>query len=117
MGQYMLSVHGAENDEVPAPEEMEAAYQAVDLFNKQLQASGSWIFAGGLHPVDTASVISAHEGDVVVTDGPFMETNEHLGGFWIVSADDFDAALEIAELASQACRSPVEVRPFQDGPE
>jgi hypothetical protein len=75
------------------------------------------VFAGGLHPVDTATVVATVGDDVLLTDGPFAESKEHLGGFWVIKADDLDTALDLARQASTACMAPVEVRPFQDEPE
>ena len=73
--------------------------------------------AGGLHPADTATVVRVDGGEVMTTDGPFAETKEQLGGFWVVTAADLDAALALAARAATACRAPVEVRPFQGEPE
>lgn len=89
-------------------------YKQVDAYNADLQASGAWVFAGGLHPADTATVVRVTDGEVVTTDGPFAETKEQLGGFWVVKAPDLDAALALAAKGSEACGAPVEVRPFQD---
>lgn len=117
MTQYLLSVHN-EGLEYPdmSPEDMERAYAQVDAFNADLQASGSWVFAGGLHAPSTATVVESRDGEVVTTDGPYAEAKEFLGGFWVVEASDLDAALAIAADASAACEGPVEVRPFQDEP-
>jgi hypothetical protein len=117
MKQYLLAVHMVEGDPVPSGEQMQRAYKAVDDFNRGLQESGAWVFAGGLLPPDTATVVRAQGGKVVTTDGPFAETREQLGGFWVIKAPDLDAALEIAARGSEACGNPVEVRPFQDEPE
>jgi hypothetical protein len=114
MAQYMLSVHMVEGAPVPSDAEMAQAYQDVDAFNAELQSSGAWVFGGGLHPATTATVVRYQDGDLLTTDGPFAETKEQLGGFWVVRAPDLDAALQLAGRASQACRNPVEVRPFQD---
>src|SRR5438105_6804674 len=114
MPQYMLSVHHDFGSAPPSEEEMQKSYAQVDVFNVELQASGSWVFAGGLHPPAIATTVDATAGDVVVTDGPYAETKEYLGGFWIISAPDLDAALEWARKGSAACMGPVEVRPFQD---
>lgn len=114
MVQYLLSVHSTEADTDPSPEVMERMYAQVDTFNQEVMASGNWVFGGGLHPVTTATVVDATGADVVTTDGPFVESKEHLGGFWIVQADNLDEALELARRASEACENPVEVRPFQD---
>ncbi len=114
MTQYLLSVHDpASGRREMADADMQAAYAAVDTFNTDLQAGGSWVFAGGLEEPTTATVVDATGSDVLVTDGPYAETKEQLGGFWVVEAPDLDAALEIARRASVACREPVEVRPFQ----
>jgi hypothetical protein len=118
MKQYLLSVHYVEGVEQPSPEEMQPRYQAVDVFNDKLKANGNWVFAGGLHTPDVATVVDNTGAQVVTTDGPFAEAKEHLGGFWVVMADDLDAALALAAEGSQACGGPVEVRPFhQDPPE
>ena len=113
MAQYLLSVHTDFDAEPPAPEIMERAFKAVDAFNAEVMASGSWVFAGGLHPPSTATVVRASDGEVLTTDGPYAETKEQLGGFWIVDVADLDAALELAARGSEACGGPVEVRPFQ----
>ena len=117
MRQYLLAVHMVEGQPVPAEEDVQRAYKAVDDFNRGLQESGAWVFAGGLLPPDTATVVRAAGGKVVTTDGPFAETKEQLGGFWVIQAPDLDVALEIAARGSQACGNPVEVRPFQDLPD
>jgi hypothetical protein len=116
MAQYLLAVHMVEGEPVPPPEEVERIFADVDAFNDELKAAGAWVFAGGLHPADTATVVRVHDGEVLTTDGPFAETKEQLGGFWIVTAPDLDAALALAARGSAACRGPVEVRPFQDEP-
>ncbi len=115
MTQYLLSVHMVEGDPVPSPEEIREMYAAVDVFNDELKAGGAWVFAGGLHPADTATVVRVAGGEVTTTDGPFAEAKEQLGGFWVVDAADLDAALALAAKGAAACRGPVEVRPFQDG--
>ena len=112
---YMMSVHMVEGEELPPPEEMQVEFDRVAVFNAKLQEQGAWVFGGGLHSVDTATVVDASKGgDVLTTDGPFAEAKEHIGGFWAISAPDLDAALKWAAEASAACRRPVEVRPFQD---
>ena len=111
MTQYMLSVIHGELDY--NDEEMSRIAAGVEAFNAKLQADGSWVFAGGLEPPSAATMVDATGKDVAITDGPFAETKEHLGGFWVVEAPDLDAALKIGAEASQACALPVEVRPFQ----
>jgi hypothetical protein len=118
MTQYMLSVYMVEGAPVPSQEDMQKAYADVDAFNNEIQRSGHWVFGGGLHPANTATVVKAGaNGDVLTTDGPFAETKEQLGGFWVISAKDLDEALALASRATVACQAPVEVRPFQDEPE
>ncbi|MCU1495171.1 MAG: hypothetical protein JWO62_2935 [Acidimicrobiaceae bacterium] len=116
MTQYLLAVHTVEGEVAP-PEVMEQAYKDVDAFNSELRATGAWVFAGGLHPADTATVVRVKDGDVVTTDGPFAETKEQLGGFWVIEAPDLDAALAWAAKGAAACKQAVEVRPFQEMPE
>ena len=115
MTQYLLSVHHDGSDVYVDEAQMQQAFAQVDAFNTELQASGSWVFAGGLTAPLDATVVDASTGDVVVTDGPFAESKEQLGGFWVVEAPDLDAALAIAKKGSAACMGPVEVRPFQGG--
>ena len=85
---------------------------AIDVFNDQLVADGHWVFAGGLGSTDNATVIDNRHGKAVFTDGPFVETKEHLAGFWIIEAPDLDVALRLAAEGSLACNRKVEVRPF-----
>jgi hypothetical protein len=93
--------------------DMQAAYAAVGVFNEELQSSGAWVFAGGLHPPSSATVVRVVDGETMLTDGPYAETKEQVGGFWVIEAADLDAALAIAAKGSVACANPVEVRPFQ----
>jgi hypothetical protein len=116
MKQYLLSVHMVEGDPQPSPAEVQVMYKDVDAFNEKLQKQGSWVFAGGLHPANTATVVRVQNGEVLTSDGPFAESKEQLGGFWVVNAPDLDAALALAAEGAAACRGPVEVRPFQDEP-
>ena len=114
MTQYMLSViHPEEGPEMPEDVDIQEVYGKVDAFNKELKERGSWVFAGGLEPPSAATVVDATGSDVLTTDGPYAETKEQLGGFWIVEAPDLDAALDIAKKGSAACMGAVEVRPFQ----
>jgi hypothetical protein len=93
---------------------MQRTYEDVAAFNAELQSAGAWLFAGGLHPPSTATVVRVKDGGVLTTDGPFAEGKEHIGGFWVVRAADLDAALGWAAKAARACANPVEVRPFQE---
>jgi hypothetical protein len=114
MTQYMLSViHPEEGPDFAEDVDIQEIYGKVDAFNKELKDSGSWVFAGGLEPPSVATVVDATGSDVLMTDGPYAETKEQLGGFWVVEAPDLDAALEIAKKGSAACMGAVEVRPFQ----
>ena len=117
MTQYLMSVYMVEGEELPPPETIEQMYADVDKFNQKLQSQGAWVFGGGLHEANTATVVQVKDGDVLTTDGPFPEAKEQIGGFWVVEASDLDAALALAAEATVACRAPVEVRPFQDEPE
>jgi hypothetical protein len=114
---YMMSVHSVEGEEAPPEAVMQQMFADVDKYNKKLQDAGAWVFGGGLHPPTTATVVRNQRGDVLVTDGPFAEAKEQLGGFWIIKAPDLDAALKWAAEASAACQGPVEVRPFQEDTE
>ena len=117
MTQYLLSVHYSDTAPEMTPAEQQRAFKQVDAYNEELQASGAWVFAGGLQPPDIATVVRTAGGETVTTDGPFAETKEQLGGFWIIDVADLDAALDWAAKGSAACMGPVEVRPFQDEPE
>lgn len=116
MTHYLLAVHGpAERDEFgsyASKEEMDAALAATSAFNDQLRADGYWVFAGGLAPASTATVVDGQGEMPVMTDGPYLETKEAIGGFWVIDAPDLDVALRLAADGSKACRGKVEVRPF-----
>ena len=105
--QYLVSVINDKPNSTTPDEDA-----AIDVFNDRLQAEGRWVFAGGLASPDTATVIDNRGGEAMITDGPFLESKEYLGGFWIIEAPDLDAALKWAEEGSAACRGKVEVRPF-----
>lgn len=119
MTQFLLSVFHDDSFDPSqvAPDERQAMFDAVDVVNAEIQASGAWVFAGGLHPPSSATVVRAVGGETILTDGPYAETKEQVGGFWIIEVADLDAALAIARKATVACRNPVEVRPFQGAPE
>lgn len=114
MKQYLLSVHGTHGEPLPAPDVLQQMFADVDKVNGELQAAGAWVFACGLTDPSDATVVRAEGGRVLTTDGPFGETKEHLGGFWVIKVADLDAALGWAGKATAACRAPVEVRPIQD---
>jgi hypothetical protein len=111
MPQYLLSIYQPEGD--PPREVLERVMADLDTLNRELKGAGAWVFAGGLHPPSTATVVRREGGDVITTDGPFAEGKEHLGGFTIVKAPDLDAALEWGRKLTVATTLPVEVRPFQ----
>ena len=114
MTQYMLSVHHVEGEAMPgSPEEMQPIFEAVEKFNADAQEAGIWVFAGGLEPRETATTVDNTGAEAQMTDGPFAESKEWLGGFWIFELPDLDAALEWAAKGSAACAGKVEVRPFQ----
>jgi len=114
MKQYLLSVYHPE-DTAP-PEDIDQIMKDVAALNEEAMAAGVWVFAGGLFPSSTATVVqlSPKSGELLVTDGPFVEGKEHIGGIWIFKAPDLDTALEWARKAARACRIPVELRPFQE---
>jgi hypothetical protein len=117
MKQYLLSVWMVDGQEPPSDENMQQMFKRVDELNQVIKDEGAWVFAGGLHPPSTATVVKAQDsGDILTTDGPYAETKEQLGGFWIIEAADLDAALDWAAKATVACGGPVEVRPFQQVP-
>ena len=104
--QYMVSV--IDDDAGRATDEEMAA---ITTFNTGLQADGYWVFAGGLGSNSDATVIDNRNGEALITDGPFLESKEHLAGFWIMEAPDLDVALKLATEASKVCNRKVEVRP------
>jgi hypothetical protein len=117
MTQYLLSVWHDDVYEYTDFDDPEALrlFAKVDAFNNDLQASGAWVFAGGLRPTTSATVIRSATGAVSMTDGPYAEGKEQMGGFWVIQTTDLDSALDVAARASAACESAVEVRPFQGG--
>ena len=111
MTQYMLSVHHGPEGPQFTPEQMQQAFKQVDAFNKEIVDAGIWVFGGGLESPEIATMVDATGSETVITDGPYAETKEYLGGFWVIEAPDLDAALEWAAKASAACERPIEVRP------
>ncbi|MEV6492506.1 YciI family protein [Actinoplanes sp. NPDC051633] len=106
--QYLVSVIDDKTNS-GTPEEI----AAIDAFNERVQAEGHWVFAGGLNSPSTATVIDNRGGgEALFTDGPFLESKEHIAGFWVFEAPDLDVALELAAAGSRACNRKVEVRPF-----
>ena len=113
MTQYLLSVWHDGEFALPDADIDEDRIAQVGAFNTALQESGSWVFAGGLHPASSATVVRFADGNVSMTDGPYAESKEQIGGFWVIEAADLDAALEWARQGATACMGAVEVRPFQ----
>jgi len=113
MSQYLLSVYQPDGP-IPEPEALAAIGADLDALNTEMRAAGAWVFSNGLLPPASATVLKPTGSEVLVTDGPFAEGKEHVGGFWIISAPDLDAALGWARKAAAACQLPVEVRPMVD---
>jgi hypothetical protein len=109
--QYLLSIYQPDGDP-PPPSVLEPIMKNLGELNESLRAAGAWVFSVGLHPPSTATVIRAHDGEPVLTDGPFTEGKEHLGGFTVIDAEDLDAALEWgSRMAAILAPLAVEVRP------
>ena len=113
MTQYLLSVFQP-NGPIPAPEVLAGIAHDLEILNRELKDAGAWVFSGGLHPPSTSTVLRAKDGELLITDGPFAEGKEHLGGFVVVAAPDLDAALAWGTKLARATTLPIEVRPFQD---
>ena len=114
MSQYLLSVWHDDTFVVDFnSDDAQRMFKQVDAFNAEAQAAGIWVFAGGLHPASSATVVRSTNGEVSMTDGPYAESKEQMGGFWIFDVPDLDAALDWARRGAAACEAPVEVRPFQ----
>lgn len=112
MKHYLLSVYQPDGP-TPTPEVLDPIMRDIAALNQEIKAAGAWVFAGGLHPPSTATVVRYKDGDVLMTDGPFTEGKEHIGGFTIIRAPDLDAALEWGRKLARASTLPIEVRPFQ----
>ena len=116
MSQYLLSTWSVEDEtpgEPPSAEQMQAFMQRVIDLEADMDASGTFLFGGGLHGPDAATVVRSTDGDAVMTDGPFAESKEHIAGFYVIEAEDLDEALGWAEKVSTAIGRPIEVRPFR----
>jgi hypothetical protein len=114
MKQYLLSIYQPDGPP-PPPEVLEPIMRELQAVNAEMQAAGAWVFAAGLHPPGTATVLRAKGDEVLTTDGPFTEGKEHLGGFTIIQAPDLDAALEWGRKLAKVITLPIEVRPLQGG--
>ncbi|MGC0274006.1 YciI family protein [Pseudactinotalea sp. Z1739] len=117
MPRYLLSVYGpaepTDYGPYPSKEAMLASFADTGAFNDKLQREGYFVFADGLEPATTATTVDGQGESPVILDGPYLETKEYIGGFWVIEAPDLDVALKLAAEASKACRGKVEVRPFQ----
>jgi hypothetical protein len=114
MKQYLLSIYQPDGDP-PPPETLEPIMRRVAAVRQEMKAAGVWVFSGGLHAASTATVVRPGNGDVLMTDGPYVEGKEHIGGLTIINVPDLDAALEWGRKLAQAIGVlPIEVRPFQD---
>jgi hypothetical protein len=116
MTQYLLSIYQPDG-QPPTPEVLAKVMADLHVLNQELKSAGAWVFSRGLHDPSTATVLQLRNGEVVMSDGPYLEGKEHVGGFWIIQASDLDAALVWARKAARAITLPIEVRPFQDRPE
>jgi hypothetical protein len=112
MKQYLLSVYQPDG-EPPASVKLEEIMRDVAALRDEMEAAGAWVFSNGLFPPSTATVVRRQDGDFLITDGPYVEGKEHLGGITIVRAPDLDAALEWGRKTATATTLPIEVRPFQ----
>ena len=112
MTTYLLSVYQPDGDP-PPPDQLSRIMADVDAVTRELKATGNWVFDGGLHPPSTATVVRAKGDEVLMTDGPYTEGKEHIGGFTVLEAPDLDVALEWARRFAVATTLPIEVRPFQ----
>ena len=117
MHQYLLSVCHDDDYEMDFDTpDMQRIGPKVEALNQELMGSGAWVFGAGLHPASSATVVRAtNAGDISMTDGPYAETKEQMGGFWVIEAADLDAALAWASKATVACERPIEVRPAEGG--
>jgi len=114
MAQYLLSVwHDDDYVMDFTTSDAQRTVAQVGAFNEELHRTGAWVFAGGLHPASSATTIRFDSGSVSMTDGPYAETKEQMGGFWVIEAADLDVALTLAERASEACEGAVEIRPME----
>jgi len=109
---YLLSIYQPDGP-VPPPETLVKVMSEIDVMNRELKAAGNWVFAGGLHSPDSATVVRVRDGEALMTDGPFAEGKEHIGGFTIIKAADLDEALEWGRRLAAVTTLPIEVRPFQ----
>jgi hypothetical protein len=113
MPHYVLSVCYPAGMPAPSPRELEAIMRDVSAVNAEIKAAGAWVFAGAVAPPEASTMVRLNGGETLVTDGPFVETKEQIGGFNVIHVADLDAALKWAARLTRACRVPIEVRPIQ----
>lgn len=119
MAEYLLAAYQVEGEERPpmSDAEMASVMQGVFELEAEMKSAGAWVFAGRLHGPDSATVVRVADGEPMTTDGPFPESREHLGGFYIIDVEDLDAALGWATRTSELVGSPIEVRPLAEYPQ
>jgi hypothetical protein len=113
MKQYLLGIYQPDEDP-PPPEVLAPVMRDLAALNEEMKAAGAWVFAAGLHAPSTATVLQASDGDILMTDGPYAEGKEHLGGFTIIEAPDLDGALGWGRRLAEVIGLPIEVRPMRD---
>ncbi len=115
MAKYLLSLHSVEGEAGPSmnEEDMQRYMKQINVLEGEMRSASAWVFGGALHGPDTATVVRVSDGEVLTTDGPFAESREHLGGFYLIEAEDLDAALAWASKVTAIVQKPIEVRPFR----
>ena len=116
MPQYLIAVYDQPDTRSRPAQEMTEVIADVGAVNQKMMDAGAFVFGGGLHDQSASTVVDARSGKPELTDGPYLETKEYLGGFWVIEVADLDAALGWAREAALACRQPLEVRPFMEEP-
>ncbi len=116
MSQYLIAVYDRPETRTRPAEEMQEIYAAVGVVNQKAMDDGIFVFAGGLHEQAATTTVIARNGKAELTDGPYLESKEYLGGFWVIDVPDLDAALAFAREAAVACAEPLEVRAFMEDP-
>ncbi|MGV9724891.1 YciI family protein [Nocardia beijingensis] len=111
MKHYLLSIYQPDEG---APDDLDAIMRDLTALNDEMRAAGTWVFAAGLHAPSTATVLRAEGDDLLITDGPYVEGKEHIGGFTVIRAADLDEALEWGRRLAAVVTLPIEVRPIQD---
>lgn len=114
MKTYLLSVCYPAGGKPPSPDVLQQIMRDVVAVQKEMQTAGVWVFSGGLHSADSATVLRHKNGDVIATDGPFIESKEQIGGISIIKASDLDEAMHWARKLARATTTPIEVRPFME---